>query len=177
MVVRGVILDRDGVLNASPASGYVTDPAEFIWLPGALTACRRLVAAGMPVAIVTNQSAVGRGLLTTSVLDEVHSLLQRDVGATWAIFYCPHTPRDGCACRKPKPILLFRAASYLGISVDDLVFVGDHHTDQEAAHLAGMRFQHVRTGRDGTLPAPARSFPDLATMVTALLCERDEARR
>ncbi|MFF0086635.1 D-glycero-alpha-D-manno-heptose-1,7-bisphosphate 7-phosphatase [Streptomyces canus] len=173
MAVKGVLLDRDGVLNAPPASGYVTKPAEFSWLPGALSACRRLVAARMPVAIVTNQSAVGRGMLAASVLEEVHALIRHDVGATWAIFHCPHVPRDRCACRKPRPKLLFRAASHLGLSVADLVFVGDHHTDQEAARTAGMRFCHVQTGRDITVPSPADSFPNLAAAVTALL-GRDE---
>ncbi|WP_374114766.1 D-glycero-alpha-D-manno-heptose-1,7-bisphosphate 7-phosphatase [Streptomyces cellostaticus] len=175
MTVSGVLLDRDGVLNDPPVSGYVTDPADFRWLPGALSACRLLAAARIPVAIVTNQSAVGRGILTTSVLMEIHSMLQRDVGAVWPIFYCPHVPRDQCACRKPQPTLLHRAAGHLGLPVTDLVFVGDHHTDQQAAHAAGMRFYHVRTGRDSTLARSVTSFSDLAAAVTALLYEREEA--
>ncbi|MGA9478920.1 MAG: HAD-IIIA family hydrolase, partial [Desulfobacterales bacterium] len=97
-----VFLDRDGVINRdSPA--YIKSWAEFDFLPGSLLALRRLTVAGFTLIILSNQSAVNRGMLSLETLLDMHRRLQADVAAAGGcitdIFFCPHRPEEGCACR------------------------------------------------------------------------------
>jgi D-glycero-D-manno-heptose 1,7-bisphosphate phosphatase len=118
-----VFLDRDGVINRdSPA--YIKSWAEFDFLPGSLVALRRLTTAGFTLIILSNQSAVNRGILRLETLLDMHRRLQADVAAAGGcitdIFFCPHRPEEGCACRKPLPGLLRQACSQHGVSVKDI---------------------------------------------------------
>src|SRR3972149_182151 len=112
-----VLLDRDGVINENRAD-YVTRWEQFRFLPGALdglTALRRL---GFRLAVVTNQSAIGRGLLSTQTLEEIHRRMFARCDAHGitieGIFACPHAPWERCDCRKPRPGLLLAAMAALG---------------------------------------------------------------
>jgi len=161
-----VLLDRDGVINKSP-DPYVTRWEQFRFLPGALEALTVLHHRGLRLAIVTNQSAVGRGLMTRRTLDEIHGrMLARcaDAGVTIdAVFACLHAPRDGCACRKPAPGLLLEAMSALGEPRERCVAVGDSEADLLAARAAGVPFVLVRTGHgEETLQGESwRRYPPL----------------
>jgi D-glycero-D-manno-heptose 1,7-bisphosphate phosphatase len=145
-----IFLDRDGVINENRAS-YVRSWADVALLPGALDALARL--AGMPHAIVviTNQSAIGRGLVPEQTVREIHQRMQDAVasagGRIDAFYCCPHHPDEGCACRKPNPGLLLQAAEELDLDLAASYLVGDAASDVEAAVRAGICPILVLTGR------------------------------
>ncbi|MEJ2477702.1 MAG: D-glycero-beta-D-manno-heptose 1,7-bisphosphate 7-phosphatase [Desulfobacterales bacterium] len=137
-----VFLDRDGVINRdSPA--YIKSWAEFDFLPGSLSALRRLTAAGYTLIILSNQSAVNRGILRLETLLDMHRRLQTAVAAAGGcitdIFFCPHRPEESCACRKPLPGLLRQACSHHGIDPSQTIMIGDSVKDIECARNAGCR--------------------------------------
>ena len=178
--MRGILLDRDGVINRERAD-YVKSWEEFKLLPGALPALRQLAALDIPIALITNQSAIGRGLVTAQGVAEIHAnlidMVERAGGRIDAVFVCPHTPDDGCDCRKPRPGLLKQAAAKLGLDLHQTVFVGDAVTDYGAAIAAGCQPLLVGSGRQGALLAQfcadrpgLQLFPDLPA-VAAHLCE------
>ena len=108
-----VILDRDGTINQD-SDDFVKTADEWIPLPGSLEAIAKLNHAGWHVVIATNQSGLGRGLFDVVSLNgmhaKMHKLLAAMGGRVDAVFYCPHAPDEGCACRKPRPGLVLRAA-------------------------------------------------------------------
>lgn len=162
--MAAVLLDRDGVINED-SPGYVLSWEEFRFLPGALGALAALGQMGLRLAIVTNQSAVGRGLLAEHELAAIHQqMLDRCVrgGARIeGVFVCPHTPWEGCGCRKPRPGLFKRALEVLNERPERCVAVGDSITDLRAAAAADVPFVLVRTGRgEETLRHPAcQTYP------------------
>lgn len=144
-----VVLDRDGVINED-SPDYIRSPAEWIPIPGSLEAIARLHRAGFVIVIATNQSGVGRGLFTIDTLWDIHRSMLAQIAAAGGyvqkIFFCLHTPEDGCDCRKPRPGLLYQAAEYLACGLDNMVFIGDSARDLEAARAAGVQSMLVRTG-------------------------------
>ncbi|HNU04078.1 MAG TPA: D-glycero-beta-D-manno-heptose 1,7-bisphosphate 7-phosphatase [Anaerolineae bacterium] len=145
-----LFLDRDGVLNENRAD-YVRTWQQVVILPGVLTAMQRLAASPFAVVVVTNQSAVGRGLLSRQVLAAINQGIVREVqqagGRIDAVYACPHTPEAGCTCRKPRPGMLLQAARELEIDLARSWLVGDAVSDMQAAAAAGCRPVLVRTGR------------------------------
>lgn len=140
-VTAAVLVDRDGVLNErAPEHEYVTGISEFRWLAGAADAIARLSRAGCPVAVVSNQRGVARGMVTREALDEIDELIRRDLaargGSIAAIHYCMHD-LDCCDCRKPAPGLLRAAADGLGASLEASLMIGDQETDVDAGRAAG----------------------------------------
>ncbi len=97
----------------------------------------RLRAAGLPLAVVSNQSGIGRGLVTAEAVDAVNRKIDRMLGPFAGFFVCPHAPDDACECRKPKPKLILDAARALGVDPACCVVVGDRESDVEAARNAG----------------------------------------
>lgn len=144
------LLDRDGVINQN-RPGYVTRWEEFRFLPRALEALAALRRLGLRLAVVTNQSAVGRGLLAPGELHQIHRHMLERCARSGAViegaFTCPHAPWDGCGCRKPQPGLLLRAMAALGEPPERCVAIGDSAEDLLAAEAAGVPFVLVRTGR------------------------------
>ncbi len=144
-----VFLDRDGVINAL-RPGHVTTWSAFQFLPGALEAIRRLSLLDLPIVVATNQSAVGRGLLSADGLAELHRRMVARVeqagGRIDLIVHCPHTPEDECLCRKPEPGLFQDAAERLNVNLTESYFVGDTPSDLGAARRVGMTFVLVRSG-------------------------------
>jgi D-glycero-D-manno-heptose 1,7-bisphosphate phosphatase len=145
-----VFLDRDGVINRN-RDDHVKSWSEFEFLPGALEALKRLAGLELPVVVVTNQAAIGRGLMGAAEVDEIHRRMVEAVrlvgGRIDAVLYCPHRPDEGCECRKPKPGLLFEAARMLGLDLAASILVGDAESDLLAAQAVGCRPVLVRTGR------------------------------
>ena len=144
-----VFLDRDGVINRRRPD-HVKGWDEFEFLPGVLPGLAELKSMGTPVVVVTNQSAVGRGLLSPEALYGIHARMLRAIDAAGghvsAIYACLHAPQDGCACRKPQPTLLQRASLELGIVLSQSIMVGDSPTDVQAARAAGCRPVFVNDG-------------------------------
>jgi D-glycero-D-manno-heptose 1,7-bisphosphate phosphatase len=137
-----VLLDRDGVITRR-RDDYVTSPDEVEVLPGSAEAIARLCAAGYRVAVVTNQSAVGRGLMTMDTLETIHrgldAVIRAAGGEISEYLVCPHLPDAGCDCRKPRPGLLLEAGRRLGVDLDSTFMVGDQPSDVIAALAAGCR--------------------------------------
>ncbi len=171
--LRLIILDRDGVLNENRA-GYVRGLADWAWIPGSREACARLRARGLRLGVVTNQAAIGHGLLTEDGLARIHDHLRAGLGraADPLILHCPHLPEAGCDCRKPRPGMVLTMLGLLGVRPEEALLVGDHTSDLAAAAAAGCLSAHVRSGRGAPpdLPPPGYrgSFADLAAVAEAI---------
>ncbi|HEV2087051.1 MAG TPA: HAD family hydrolase [Cryptosporangiaceae bacterium] len=167
-----VLLDRDGTLVFDVP--YNGDPGKVAPVPGAREALDRLREAGIPLAVVSNQSGVARGLLTTDQVSAVNRRVEELLGPLgyWAV--CPHGPAEGCGCRKPAPGLVYRAASELGVEPSRCAVIGDIGSDVEAARAAGARGVLVPTQK--TRPEEVKAAPevagDLVEAVDLLLGER-----
>ena len=148
-----VILDRDGVINED-SDDFIKSPAEWRPIPGSLEAIVKLKHAGFRVAVASNQSGLARGLFDYDTLFAIHDKMTRmlaDIGTQLdGIFFCPHGPDDGCACRKPGTGLLDDIARRFGVSIKGVPFIGDSDTDMQAAQSAGARPIFVRTGKPGS---------------------------
>jgi len=173
-----VFLDRDGVINEE-SHEYVKSVAEWRPIPGSLEAMARLSRSGRNVVILTNQSGLGRGIFDVEALEAIHDRLNRGVedlgGRIRAILICPHTPADGCGCRKPASGLLERAERELGLPLRGMPMIGDRASDLEAGRAVGCEPILVRTGHGQTTarslgPASGvRIYADLAAAADALL--------
>jgi D-glycero-D-manno-heptose 1,7-bisphosphate phosphatase len=172
-----VILDRDGTINQD-SEAFIKSPEEWIPIPGSLEAIARLHREGYRVVVVTNQSGVGRGLFDIDMLTKIHNKMIENVRARGgdidAIFFCPHTPDDGCRCRKPLPGLFQEVAERLNVDLRDVYAVGDAARDLEAALAAKARAVLVLTGKGKRTLRGAKKFdvpvyPDLAAFADALL--------
>ena len=175
-----VFLDRDGVINRDSAD-YVTAWDQFHFLPGSLEAICRLTQAGMTVMVITNQSAVGRGMMKIATLESMHRNLCRAVAALGghieAIYYCPHHPDEVCTCRKPKPGLIRQAQRHYGLDPVTATMIGDSQRDIECGIRAGCgRTILVQSGLHDHRPQleakgmlPDLVAADLAEAVTWLL--------
>jgi D-glycero-D-manno-heptose 1,7-bisphosphate phosphatase len=143
-----VFLDRDGTLAREV--GYLADPQDLELLPGVVQALRALQAAGLPLVVISNQSGVGRGLFAAESVHTAMARLRRLLRSAGVeldgIYFCPHRPDEGCACRKPGGALLERAAEDLNLHLGGSTMVGDKRLDVETAHRVGASGILVRTG-------------------------------
>jgi histidinol-phosphate phosphatase family protein len=148
-----VFLDRDGVIIEN-RDDYVRSWEDVTMLPAAGDALRRLGRSDYALVMVTNQSAIGRGILTRQEADRINTKLVESIvadgGRLDASYLCPHSPDDDCACRKPAPGLLLRAADELDLDRARSFMIGDAACDMEAALAAGVRGIFVLTGRGST---------------------------
>ncbi|MEV6905075.1 HAD-IIIA family hydrolase [Amycolatopsis sp. NPDC051372] len=140
-----VLFDRDDTLITDVP--YLDDPAGVRPVPGAVDLVRGLRERGVPVGVVSNQSGVAKGLITPEQLSAVNSRVEELLGpfGTWQV--CVHDDGDGCACRKPAPDLVLRAAAELGVDPAACVVIGDTGADVRAALAAGARAVLVPTER------------------------------
>jgi D-glycero-D-manno-heptose 1,7-bisphosphate phosphatase len=176
---RLVLLDRDGVINEDSGE-FIKSVTEWQPIPGSLDGIAALHRAGFKVVVVTNQSGVGRGLLTEAVLLDIHrhmsAAIERAGGALAGIYYCPHTPDAGCECRKPRVGLLRRIERDLRCSLAGVPFIGDRVSDVDAADVVGARAILVRTGTGAATAQALRArtievYDDLRAATRALLAE------
>jgi D-glycero-D-manno-heptose 1,7-bisphosphate phosphatase len=176
--MKTIILDRDGVINVDSAL-YIKSPAEWQPIAGSLEAIARLNHAGYRVLVATNQSGIGRGLFDMDTLNAMHEKMHKHLAAVGgridAIFYCPHTADEGCACRKPQPGMFERIAKVYNIDLKGVPAVGDSLRDLQAGSAVGCAPMLVRTGKgqkteaEGNLPRGTTVHDDLAAVVDALL--------
>jgi histidinol-phosphate phosphatase family protein len=159
--VAAVLFDRDGTLVEDVP--YNGDPDKVVPMPGAREALTMLRAAGVPTAVVSNQSGVARGLISADDVDAVNARVEELLGPLGPWVVCPHGPEDGCTCRKPAPGLILRAAAALGVDPRRCVVIGDIGADMEAAAAAGARGILVPTPvtRPEEVLAAPESAPDL----------------
>jgi histidinol-phosphate phosphatase family protein len=145
-----IFVDRDGVISEN-RDDYVKTWEEFVFLPGVFEPLHNLAHKGIPVIVVSNQSAVGRGLVSQKMVDEINLRMAAEIkacgGAIEAIFTCPHRPEDDCDCRKPRPGLLLKAAQQCNVSLKNSFLIGDAVSDIDAAQAVGCQPILVQTGR------------------------------
>lgn len=146
MKVEAVLFDRDETLIEDVP--YNGDPSRVVPLPGVRAALDRLRAAKIPIGVVSNQSGVGRGLITMPQVEAVNRRVEELLGPFDGWFTCPHAPEVDCNCRKPKPKLILDAARALGVNVANVIVIGDKESDVDAAHNAGAIPRKVTRGSD-----------------------------
>jgi D-glycero-D-manno-heptose 1,7-bisphosphate phosphatase len=172
-----IILDRDGVINHD-SDLYIKSPDEWKPIPGSLDAIARLNQWGYRVVVATNQSGIGRGLFEMDTLNAIHEKMMKAVaqagGRIDAVFFCPHTNTDKCACRKPKPGMLEQIASRYNADLEGVPAIGDSLRDLEAAVAVHAQPILVLTGKgmktqaDPGLPTGTLVFANLAAAVGRL---------
>lgn len=167
-----VLLDRDGTINIDRQ--YLGDPAGLEFLPGALEGLTLLRDAGAVLAIVTNQSGIGRGLFDREQADTVNDHLVNMLCAHGIeiahVALCPHTPDEGCNCRKPAPGLALEAAEATGLPLDQAWVIGDKTSDTGLADAVGARGILIT---DDPLGSPTEAFTaaDLVEAAGIILAE------
>jgi D-glycero-D-manno-heptose 1,7-bisphosphate phosphatase len=136
-----VFLDRDGTLIEEVA--YPRDPDSVRLLEGVVEALAAFRRAGFALVVVSNQSGIGRGLVTREEANAVHERFVDELRVRGIelddVRYCPHAPEDACACRKPSAELLIASARYLGIDLAASFMIGDKAADVAAGRAAGCR--------------------------------------
>jgi D-glycero-D-manno-heptose 1,7-bisphosphate phosphatase len=172
-----IVLDRDGVINYD-SDEFIKSPDEWKPIPGSLAAIGRLNQLGYHVVVATNQSGVGRGLFDMDTLNAIHEKMSKLTaqagGRIDAVFFCPHTNMDKCACRKPKPGMIVEIASRFNADPEEIMVVGDALRDLQAAVAVGARPVLVLTGKgkktqaDPDLPAGTRVFANLAAFAESI---------
>jgi histidinol-phosphate phosphatase family protein len=170
--VKAVFLDRDGTVIVD--RGYLADPDGVVLVPEVAEALRRLHAAGFGLIFITNQSGIGRGLMTQEQSDSVHArtlavLAGEGVPITGS-YICPHAPWDHCSCRKPSVVLLQQAAAEHGVDFAQSFMVGDKKTDIDVGTAAGCRtvLYAARETKDNAGASPdfrASSWKEIADVI------------
>ncbi len=148
MTHSAIFLDRDGVINRH-RSDYVKNIQEFEILPCVPSYLTQMRMLGFKLIIITNQSAVNRGLLSNEQLNLIHDFLVRELARNGCvidgIFYCPHRPDEDCVCRKPKIKLFLDASKYYNIDLSNSWVIGDNETDVEAGNRIGCNTIKIKT--------------------------------
>jgi D-glycero-D-manno-heptose 1,7-bisphosphate phosphatase len=150
-----VFLDRDGTLIEE--RGYLDRLDLLSLFPYTIDALRLLNRAGYATVVITNQAAIGRGVIDEPFLHTVHAAIDTRLAAGHAridrYYYCPHHPdadiaefRRVCACRKPAPGMIEQACREMDLDPARSVMVGDRWLDVRCGQQAGARSVLVRTG-------------------------------
>ena len=135
---RAVFLDRDDTLLVDES--YMSRVEQVRLVPGARRALGRLQEAGWPLVLISNQSGVGRGWITTGQVQAIEDRMCSLLGLSFASCeYCFHRPQEACGCRKPSPAMILRASRRLGLDLPGSVMVGDRAKDVLAGAAAGCR--------------------------------------
>jgi D-glycero-D-manno-heptose 1,7-bisphosphate phosphatase len=157
IIVCCVFLDRDGVLNRKlPEGAYVSDWAQFEWLPGAVDAIARMNRAGLTVIVVSNQRGIALGRLTDAQLKQIHGNMQTYLAGQDArldaIYYCPHD-NGQCNCRKPDTGLFEQALKdFPQVKAENSVVIGDSLSDIQAGQRLGMKTIFIEGKADRQKP-------------------------
>jgi len=178
-----VLLDRDGVINFD-SPDYILSPEQWLPIPGSLEAIARLHKAGIKVTIVSNQSGLGRGMMSQESFNAIHAKMMLAIeqagGFISHVSYCPHGPDENCICRKPKPGMVLETLAALGLAerADQALFIGDSIRDVQAAYAAGVTAMLVQSGygdadsilrKSRLVQADIQAYSNLAEAVTMIL--------
>ena len=140
--MKAVFLDRDGVITKKLGLHcYVTKESELKVCHGVAKMLKALQDAGFLLIVITNQSGVGKGLMTLEDLGRINTKLKEDLarfGVKLVIYFCPHDSHCGCDCRKSKPGMILRAIEEYNLELKDCWLVGDSKTDIQAGVVAGI---------------------------------------
>ena len=140
--LKTVFVDRDGVINQE-RNDYVKSISELEIYPNVAKNIKSLKDAGFLVIVITNQSAVNRGIVTHETINQIHNSIQDHLKKYGTFldgfYYCPHTPNENCNCRKPKSGLLQQAILELNIDLNSSWTIGDRDSDIEAANSIGCK--------------------------------------
>ena len=165
MPSKYILLDRDGTIIFD--KHYLHDPDGVELLPGAVEGLKRMQDMGFGLAVLTNQSGVGRGYYDAASVracNERMAEMLRPHGVVFAgIFYCPHAPEQGCHCRKPEPGLMEQAAEALGFDPSKAFMIGDKEADMGVGKNTGATTILVRTGKGAAHEERCRGIADYVT--------------
>lgn len=149
-----VFLDRDGTITQ--LRGFITSPNQIELIPDAAMIIERMRSSGLLCVLITNQSAIGRGMITKSELEEIHAELEEQLAfhntTLDAIYWCPDAPNSeetviDSPRRKPGPGMLLDASRDLNIDLSQSWMIGDRISDVLAGMNAGCKGSiRVRTG-------------------------------
>ena len=139
---KAVFLDRDGVINENRID-YVKNTNELKIFDFVGSAITELKSMGFLVVVVTNQSAINRGLTTEKLVNEIHDEIQKYLKNYETVidrfYFCPHKPNEKCNCRKPRPGLLEKAILEIGIEPNKSWMIGDNDSDITAGIEVGCQ--------------------------------------
>lgn len=160
-----LLVDRDGLLIENHP--YLADPSEVIVIQGVFEALSDARKAGLRIAVITNQSGIGRGLVSWNEVHAVNQQIDDLLGPfdSWCI--CPHLPDGNCECRKPLPGMIVKAAAMLGIPISSCLMAGDRFSDIQAAQRAGVDNALIPSNDtpDLEIALAPRVFPSLGNLV------------
>lgn len=159
---RLALIDRDGTINVE--KNYLSDPAQIEIFPEAIEGMKVLRDLGLKIVVVTNQSGIGRGFFDTSRLEEIHARLREKLSVAGieidAIYFCPHTPDENCACRKPLSGMAEQAASEFDAALEKSFVIGDNIGDIELGKNIDATTFLVRTGYGEKVEKEGKTCPD-----------------
>lgn len=148
---RCIFIDRDGVICKEKTTPYVRTPGQFVFIPGCAKAIAAFHDSGFYVIVITNQSGINRGIIKKEnfkkIQNKMTEALKNEGSPLDAVFVCPHTPDEKCACRKPQTGNILKAAKKFKIDLPSSYFIGDTFTDLEAGKKAGCSTVLVLTGK------------------------------
>lgn len=172
-------MDRDGVINTRLPDAYVYNPEQFEFMPGVPDAIARLRTLFDPIVVVTNQQGIGKELMTSAQLDEVHQYMLRELEKAKAhidkIYYCPDLKNSGSGFRKPESGMAIQAkADFPQINFEQSIIVGDSWSDMEFGQRLGMYCVFISTKAGENLELESRGihihaeFPSLPAFTDSL---------
>ncbi len=152
-MAKVVFLDRDGVINRYPGDAkYVTNHRDFKLIPGVSEAIKKIKRAGFKIFVASNQSGIAKGIYSQRALrwidKKLNFILWLRKTSLDGIYYCPHTDKDNCGCRKPKPGLLDKIVNDLGEEIELSFFIGDSFTDMKTARQFGAKTILLLSGKE-----------------------------
>jgi D-glycero-D-manno-heptose 1,7-bisphosphate phosphatase len=182
---RAIFLDRDGVINED-SEAFITHPDQVIIFPTVSQAIRSLREIGFHIIVVSNQSGVGRGLLSEETLADINGKIQeeleRDGAKLDGMYHCPHLPTDGCSCRKPKNGMLIQASRDFDIDLYESYMIGDKPSDIACGESSGCSTILTFSGQSrGFEKSEFIVYPDYICMdllsASKWILEKEKTRR
>ena len=157
-----VLIDRDGTINVE--KHYLSSPDQIKLLAGTSEGIKLLREIDCNIAVITNQSAIGRGFFNLDKLEDIHQrlnkILENEDTKVDAIYFCPHLPEDECDCRKPAINMAEKAASKFNADLSDSFVIGDNVCDIELGKNINATTFLVRTGYGKTVEKEKKVKPD-----------------
>ncbi len=160
--MKVVLLDRDGTVIVDPQDERVDKEEKIQLFPDSISALKKLADNGFSVILITNQAGISEGRITEADFDRINNKVVRQLETSGVkilkTYMCPHGPNDGCACRKPKPTMILRAAKDFNLDLSNIYMIGDHRSDVLAGKSAGTKTILVQTAINVQDEAPEANY-------------------